>query len=207
MTELRRCEIEYKFDASHISWDEFDEFIKKGFLGTFHIIKKQVFNGFDDYWELNESVIRHRHWGQVNQLTVKLRKNKKSILNRIEQDLNFSKKTSSKDISEFLRFAGYDKSVSIKKKSVVLWLENEAGLHFTMVLYEVKSLNKEVPDKRFLEIEIEKHNNINEINAETELAILNALISKKFLLSKPMNKSLYEIYSGKTYRIYEKTCK
>jgi hypothetical protein len=206
MTELRRCEIEYKFDAGHISWEEFEEFVKNGFFDTFHIIKKQIFNGFDDYWELQDSVIRHRHWGQVNQLTVKLRKNKKSILNRIEQDLNFSKKTSSKDVSEFLRFAGYNKTVSIKKKSVVLWLENEAGLHFTMVLYEVKCLNKEIKNKRFLEIEVEKSNYIDEVQAEEELFILKGLISKKFNLSNPMNKSLYEIYSGKVYKVYEKTC-
>lgn len=201
MTKLRSCEIEYKFKADHISWEEFEKFINKNRIGTFKIINKQLFTGFDDYYKLGLSVVRHRFGGASNQLTVKLRKSKKSILNRIEQDLNFSKKTSVKDVGNFLIFSGYKLKFSLKKRAIVLWLENEAKVHFTMVLYEVFALNNPNKKRRFLEIEVEKSNDLTQDVAELELGILKHLLSKKMNFKKPLNKSLYEIFSGKSYRI------
>jgi hypothetical protein len=208
MTELRSCEIECKFKADHISWEDFEKLISKGKIGTFNITDKQLFNGFDDYYGLGESVIRHRYGGASNQLTVKLRKSKTSILNRIEQDLNFSKETTKKDVSNFLIYSGYRLNFSLKKHAIVLWLENKDNIHFTIVLYEVFALHNPTKKMRFLEIEVEKTNNLTQRAAELELGVLKRLVKKTVGVKKAMNKSLYEIFSGKSYGyLNEKSCK
>lgn len=206
--ELRACEIEYKFDAKNITFLDLETIITFNKFGPYEIIKRQFFDGFDDYYQMNKNIVRHRQWGDRSQLTIKLRKSKKSITNRIEQDLNFSKKTSIKDIANFLKFAGCRMIFKLEKSALVLWLESAEGTHFTLSLYEVHKINEPKTLRRFLEIEVEKTNNITEKQAEKELNTFKKLIETLFDLKKPLNKSLYEIFSGKNYKVYsEKDCK
>lgn len=207
MGNLKHCEIESKFDATHITWEEFESFINEA-LPYFAVQKKplllkhkQVFYGCDDYYTLAHSVVRHRWGGSTNQLTVKLRKSKKSILNRVETDLNMSRKTSVNTVSEFLKNSGYSKAFCLKKKAVILWLEDKEGISYTIALYEVFPVNKPKDKKRFLEIEVEKTNDISEDKAMTCLAGVSTTFTKSFKLKKPLQKSLYEIFSKKQYRV------
>lgn len=196
----KHSELEYKFSAENVNED--------GFL-TWSILRKPVKytnSSCPDvyYVNTNSDVVRHRWGSEAGTLTVKQRKSLTSIANRVEVDLEFAPGIVIPDITKFLTASGWKKTLTIYKDSVhVFWFEeNDASV--TLSLYTVKKLNEKTQKcgkpKTFLEVEVEKGSNLTNEAAGVLLENWKNELTTTFNLDKPMNLSLYELFSGKKYK-------
>ncbi|MDE2425599.1 MAG: hypothetical protein KGO96_06795 [Elusimicrobia bacterium] len=196
---LNNSEVELKFDASHLTLRTFQRLIKKLKTNDFlDCIASNLVEGWDDYYEQNGNIVRHRYDKfDYNQLTVKLLKDK-SIIDRIEKNISI-RYENPEDVSDFLELLGFKKSLKIYKTSDIYYFQ-EKSIIFSVVFYTIKC--KGFADKQFIEIEVEKDDKIPIKNALEFLSEIKKPIMELFKLKEPINKSLYEIYTGKKYKLY-----
>lgn len=192
-------ELEYKFDAKDVNEDDF----LRWSIGR-SPVKYTTSSCPDVYYEQNGNIIRHRWSSEAGQLTVKQRKSLKSIANRVEVDLDFALGTTILDVTKFLLASGWKRILTIFKDKVhVFWFE-EDNASITLSLYTVKKLNEKTQKceepKCFMEVEIEKGSNLTDEAAAVLLEKWKGQLQAMFVLDKPMNLSLFELFSGKTYK-------
>ncbi len=185
----RHSELEIKIDASHI-----DRLKLFKWCNQKNPIEVVYASGPDDMYVNATNVIRHRFSadGKFNQLTVKKRKSKHSTLNRLEIDLDFEPETTVSDVSSFLLALGWKKSFTIIKNAWIFVFDN-----VTVVYYN--AYRKDKPNKifTFIEVEIEKSFDLNLRKSKQLLNKWKKEIAKEFKTKEPLNKSLWEIFSGK----------
>ncbi len=183
-------EIEFKYDAQHVTHNQFNLWATS--LKPFSCKRVQ---GWDSYYRNKSHVVRHRYNDNYNALTVKLRKSSNSITDRVEVDLMIQ--GSPDDAVQFLTRTGYTKEFSLWKKAHIYHVDDN-GVEITLVIYDTKTKGK--PDGRFIEVEVEKCLNVSPRLAKKVLKKWDLILRERFGLTKPMNKSLYEIISGKAYK-------
>lgn len=216
MTNPNHSERELKFDASKVEKNSFIAWCKQ----QEHIRYLYVV-GPDTYYRQGDHAVRHRHSetksdiGNAGQLTVKRRKSHGSIMDRVEVDLEFADHIEVADVTAFLLASGWKKEFTLLKAAHIFWFERK-GIEVTVVVYEVGKVmgefqsksplisNKLVNKRLFLEIETEKSNKLNSTEAKAELNWWHNTIAKSFTIGEPLNSSLYEIYSGKKYKVMSK---
>lgn len=177
-------EIEQKYEADGVDWDKF---VKKAC--SFGPFKQLKIYGPDTYYTVGRQTLRWRAGKDKSELTVKSRYSDKSTLVREEIDLNIGG-NSSKTIIKFIRALGAKRLFRIYKDCHIFWFERKEG-SVSVVIYEVSCKGKK--KRQFIEIEAEKGQNYK---ASKKLV----RVWEKRLKLKPnkrINKSLYEIYSGK----------
>jgi adenylate cyclase class IV len=187
-------EIEYKYRADEIDMHDFDRWAKK-----FSPIRSIRIEGYDHYWRQGEFVVRHRNDSQ-NTLTVKCRKSLESIADRAEIDLHLNGATQ-EDVVQFLKLTGFRQEFSVWKKAHIFFVEDE-GVELSLVIYDVEATTGH-PELRFIEVEVEKSPKISTRKALRVLEKWDRRLRRKFGLSAPSGLSLYEIFSGKSYRLVE----
>lgn len=198
-------ELELKFAADHV--------VPKDFLRwciEHNPSRYQAEAVPDIYYAQGPSVIRHR-WlpGGAGELTVKQRKSRTSISNRVEIDLRFADGFTVNDVTAFLQHTGWKKEFTLFKDEVhMFWFDLSGGGQVNVSLYTVERLNERsgkcVDTKTFLEIEVEKG---SKYTVNSSLAILDdwrVKVQKAFNLKDPMTLSLWEIYSGRRYQVVPK---
>jgi adenylate cyclase class IV len=194
-------EIELKFDAIKVNEDAF-----VAFCMTLKPERYERVESPDVYYRKADYVIRHRLSGGGGELTVKLRKPKKSVVDRKEIDLHFSDKTTINDIQEFLKATGWKEQVSLYKKAHIFWFQHRGQPRVSVVLYDAFEMvgGNNVKHHRFAEIEVEK-GEIYSIE-ESKLLLNNwrKAMEASLPLGKLQTKSLYEIYTGRRYRTVQK---
>ena len=192
-------EIEFKFAADHITFNEFSRF----FVNNDSSKEFKDYQGLDDYYDSPDgSVIRHR-WNKqntVNEVTVKMRRTHSSIVNRIEQNIDLIPDCKQKDFEKFLELISFKKVFSLYKKAVIVWIDYKE-VEFTVSLYNVKDIKKQKSSRTFFEIEVESSNNLSDVKAENILYEFTETLKDQFKLKQPLNLSLYEIYSNKMYKV------
>jgi hypothetical protein len=196
----KHSELEYKFDAKKVNENEFL---------TWGILRKPVKylnSSCPDIYYINKNkdVVRHRWGSEAGTLTVKQRKSMTSIANRVEVDLEFAPGIVIPDITKFLIASGWKKTLTIWKDAVhVFWFE-ESDASITLSLYTVKKLHEKTQKcgkpRTFLEVEVEKGSNLTDEAAGVLLEKWKNELMTTFSLDKPMNLSLFELFSGKTYK-------
>jgi hypothetical protein len=194
--DLKHTEFELKFDASNVDTSPFVQWaMAQGPTKYIHA------KGPDEYYEQGTNVVRHRWFaGKGGEITVKRRKDANCITERQEIDLKFDESTMIWDITAFLTASGWVKTLTLNKDAHIFWY-NVNEVDVTIALYSVGLLQDGdlVEQKRFLEVEIEKHMDLNTEEALKTLSWWKARLNSSFSLSKPVNLSLYEMYSGKKY--------
>lgn len=177
-------EIEQKYKADGIDWDKF---VKK--VCSFGPFKQLKIKGPDTYYALNNQTLRWRAGKDKSEFTVKTRYSEKSTLVREEIDLNIQS-NSVKTVVRFIRALGAKKLFRIYKDCHIFWFERKEGC-VSIVIYDVSCKGKK--KKRFIEIEAEKGQDYKKSQK------LVRAWEKRLGLKprKRINKSLYEIYSGK----------
>lgn len=196
----KHVELEYKFDAKKVNENEFLTW------GILRKPTKYVSSSCPDVYYINKNkdVVRHRQGSEAGTLTVKQRKSLTSIACRVEVDLEFAPGIVIPDIAAFLTASGWKKTLTIWKNAVhVFWFE-EDNASITLSLYTVKKLHEKtqkcgVP-RTFMEVEIEKGSGITDEAAGVLLEKWKNELVTTFSLDKPMNLSLFELFSGKTYK-------
>lgn len=197
----KHTELELKFDASGISRDQF---INWGM--AFLPVSYERVKGPDIYWRQGNNTVRHRWSGGAGEMTVKSRRSTHSTTNRLEIDLRFASDTTSMDVEAFLLASGWKQEfVLFKECDIFRFLDFEDGCGVDVVYYTVGKLKEDkLIDKRsFIEIEIEKGSDLNSTRCHQVLEGWASAARDSFgsRLLKPMNKSLYEIFSGKKTKV------
>jgi hypothetical protein len=191
----KHSELELKYEACHVT-----EMAFQLWCVQHHPVAYQATSFPDHYYRRGTSVVRHRMSGGAGELTTKQRKSEDSVTDRIEIDLKFSHDTTENDVKAFIKATGWQHEVSLHKHfSHVYWFKHAAA-KLALSLYEVE----EVPAgriSRMLEIEIEKDSNITDVEANALLKMWSSVLTEDFDLGMPLDRSLYEIYTGKRYEM------
>lgn len=196
-------EIETKYSADHVEVADFVLWAKS--LQPFS--KKKV-EGYDAYYRQGKHVVRHRHGKNYNCLTVKYRKSADSIKDRVEVDMFLE--GSQEDATEWLKHTGFVKEFTIWKDAHIFHVTDEdhdGPAEISLVIYDIKPIDgiafERFSDQtqRFIEVEIEKSAKISRSKALKILSRWDKQLQKKFKLEAPLNKSLYEFYGKRQYRI------
>lgn len=189
----QHSEVELKFDAINVDQNSF-----MAFCLSYKPIKYVKAISPDVYWEQGDNIVRHRHkfQGGAGELTVKLRRSKASTTDRMEVDLTFDHTIAKGDVEKFLEASGWKKSFTLFKDADIFYFDG-GSCPVTVVLYSVVSQSG--PTRKFLEIEAEKGTSTSINQSKRIVRKWRRLLEKDFKIGKPLNQSLYEIYSGKSY--------
>jgi adenylate cyclase class IV len=196
-------EIEIKWDASSVKRSLFNKAVAD-FCKQKKLKNKLVQVAAFDYYHSSKDghVARHRSGAGTNELTVKSRISKNSTTIRREINLKLAKETSPIEVQEAMEEWGFTDNLPIFKDCDIYFI-NDGKYVVDIVWYKVSSPRVVGPDKIFIEVEV--HN----APEKSSMRILNNW--KKFLYANfeitdknIINESLYEIYSGKRYRMSRK---
>jgi adenylate cyclase class IV len=154
--------------------------------------------GFDYYYESKAGFVgRHRHGVVTNELTTKARISAKSTTVRAETNLRLAKSTSPLQVREFFLELGFPKVLPVYKDCDIYFIQ-EGRYTVDVVWYRVTCQSSKPRD--FLEVEVQGG------SVRESLSVLDRW--KKFMYKEfgigdadIVNESLYEIYSGKRYRM------
>ncbi len=199
----RTSEIEFKFNANHVT--------EAAFLawGVTQNPESYEHTSWPDlYYAQEDSIVRHRWSDGAGELTVKRRKSQKSITDRVEVDLKFGPDVKCSDVSMFLTASGFKRVLTLFKEFVHVFRIKNRGAEVTVALYEVDALDerthKRVKVKRFIEVEVEKGGPLSDRDAMIMLEKYRDALTTQFKLDSPVTESLFEIYTGRRYKILSK---
>lgn len=198
----KHTELEYKVEADEVDNSAFIKWVM-----TKEPTRYEHIYGPDLYYHQGDHVIRHRWSGGPGELTVKRRKSADNTFDREEIDLHFADDTNLNDITSFLQATGWKREFTIFKDAHIFWFERN-GITISVVIYEAGRLHEQSGDvierAKFIEVEVEKGSNISNEHSQSILDEWLTMIRNRFPIGKPVNFSLYELYSGKRYTLTEK---
>lgn len=125
-------------------------------------------------------------------LTVKQRTSTRNLLNRKEVDLHIHHNVDTDDVAGLFGLLG-GKFEFVIRKQYYVWMLKRGPEEICLALYDVCDAVCE-NERRFLEVEIEKHSEISQKDGLTLLNYWIDMVQGRFQLEKPVNKSLYEMY-------------
>jgi len=188
-------EIEIKWNAQRVKRSDFNLALRRHLRGKKW--KLVTIAGFDYYHINGPFVLRHRHGSKTNELTVKARTSKRSTTVRKEVNVTLPPSVSPMLIREMMSELGFNKILPIYKDCDIYFVQ-DGDFVVDIVWYRASCDG----DRRMDLIEVEIH----EAPIKVSIDMLNKW--KKFLNesfgltdSDIINDSLYEIYSGKRYRV------
>lgn len=191
-------EIEYKWDGEVILPAHF-----KHICMGFNPVSYTQSSVPDVYYTQGENVVRHRWSGGAGELTSKRRKSATSITDRAEVDLKFASNHTVKDVTEFLRITGWKRLFTLFKDQCHVYTFETKDALVTVAYYGVERLNEKTQKcvglRHFIEVEVEKGSRLSDRAALELLDQWRTKLERVFMLGKPLTKSLFEIYSNRTY--------
>lgn len=194
--ELKRSEIECKFECNELTLHEFTSFMGHEFPWLMREYKKVA--GWDAYYVQGDNVVRHRVDGRRKRsvLTVKRRKSEDSLIDRHEIDMPVADQVPPADVTGFLLMTGWKHLFTINKESFIYHVDEvEPKASVCVALYDVWTDAQEREDgRRFLEIEVEKDSDISMKEAKKLLEDWKELFQVAFGFDDPLNQSLFEMY-------------
>jgi hypothetical protein len=207
-------ELELKFD---LTTDDMDvKLLRRRFLSTlskdFTLDKVYTITSPDVYYRQGKNVLRFRADPKkvAGELTVKLRTSKQSIANRVEVDLHLSKKTTDDDVRAFLAATGWGVELAIDKTSTIVHIGStrlfpgqKRSPPTILAFYVVNLVSEPGVVRAFLEVELDKDHLTDLRGAEKHLRNWHRYFLNAFpnFPREPVGKSLYELYTGKTYQM------
>ena len=186
-------ELEIKYDATGTSLLEFERTLN---LMT-HVTDKVQVEGEDFYYSQGENVVRFRYPFNAEgaELTVKVRKSKDSIQDRHEVDLPLGL-VSPNQVDRFMELSGWKRECALHKVASIYTIRTPGHPDVILAYYIINGA------KTFLEVEVEKSVLVSIEEAEKTLATWNWLLTRNLHKLTPIpNLSLYEYYTGKSYKV------
>ncbi len=203
----RYAEIEYKWDAdqANIHAPDFNRVCMA--WGPSKYTSTTV---PDVYYQQGKNVVRHRWRGPgAGELTVKQRKGRDQIVDRVEVDLFFADDMRLTDVQEFLRVSGFKRTLSLFKDCCHVFWFHENGVEIVVAYYGVEKLDEKKRTRsglrHFIEVEVSKDSRLTDVQAMALLDRWKAKMQASFLsLGNPIKFSLYELYTGNKYTTEKK---
>ncbi len=190
-------EIEIKWNAGKVERERFNLTIRKYIRVNKRKSSKLMIAGFDYYYPSKRGAPRHRHGSTTNELTIKARLSKDSTTRRREINLKLAKDTSPIQVQDFMKELGLGKVLPIFKDCDIYFITD--GKYVVDVVWYLVKVDG-FADRIFIEVEV------HQAPVGASIALLNKW--KRWLKaefgvedSDIEQKSLYEIYSGKTYNM------
>lgn len=201
MADLK--EIEIKWDAKELVRSTFksrmDDFLSKNLYKN----EQKSAQGFDYYYESETGrVARHRHGTDINEITVKARLSSKSTTVRHEANVKLAIDMPVTEVECALSLMGFNYSFSIYKDCDIYFIhDGKAEVSIVWYVITVPQSKYKAPPRTFFEIEV---HNVPERESLKILKKWKKMVAENLLsLSEKMiiPESLYEIYTGKKYRL------
>jgi adenylate cyclase class IV len=196
MAELK--EVETKWDAEVIPRHIYNKAIRLFLRGKKVPYRFLQVDGFDYYFTSKTGhTLRHRVSKNTNELTVKARLSKKSIKIRMEGNIRLTKDNDLKEVHGTYKLLGFKEDVSLYKDCDIYFLK-DGKADISIVWYLVKKAG--FKDRALMEVEV---HGITEKKSMKKLKQWEQIMYQLFKLSDKdiINQSLYEMYSGKQYRM------
>lgn len=178
-------EIEFKFDAENISFNDFSDVIEK-LKPTNHTIV----SSYDDFFvNENDDFIRYRHNDNTQELTIKRKTSNYNNVERIEVNMSLLPQDFS-TINAFVELLGYTHNFKIYKTAKIYWIDNVVICYYMVYDENMYELN------RFIEIEANEHMEFkNELEAWDTIKFYEEKLKSIGINSKKrLRKSLFEMY-------------
>lgn len=196
-------EIEIKWDASQVKREDYNQKLRSLLSKQKLKFKFKKAAGFDYYYENADGrVARHRQGADVNEITIKARLSKKSSTIRHEANVKLANDMPVTEVETALNLMGFNHSIAIYKDCDIYFInQGKAEISIVWYVVTVPRSKYKVPPKVFFEIEV---HNVPEKQSLKILKSWKKNIAEKLLGLKDsdvINESLYEIYTGKRYRI------
>lgn len=192
----RHSEVEVKFSADKVTNEAYHKLVHDFELTRCAVKKYVAVRGTDTFYKIHDSVLRYRTDGGPGCLTYKARKSDESIVDRVEIDLPFSDEVQPRDVHKTMQYLKAKKLFSIEKLSLIYHTEGivkNQEYEATLALYDVMAEGQ--PNRRFLEVEVERHNKISPDDAKLALVAWRRVIQKELDVGPLMNEGLFQIYS------------
>lgn len=212
--DTHQVELELKYDGTFVPLSIYHSFVDEVCIKESALADYKEALQRKDYYFTNKDgdVVRYREGGSTdNTITVKCRKSDKDITLRHEVDLALKADghgLKGEDLSKvegFFRLLGFKREFSILKNSYIYTIKRYAGSTVVLALYDVVKLDKnDEPGpryQRYLEVEVEKGCYKDLAEGDQELKIWKSLIEHHLQLGKPLNQSLFEIFTNKQYKV------
>ena len=186
---MRFKEIEFKFDASDISLNNF-----KSFVEELKPTNQVIVSSYDDYFVNDEgNFIRYRHNNNSQELTIKRKLCDHNNNERVEVNLPIVPQDF-RTVQRFSELLGYQHNFSIYKVCQIYWIDKAVLCYYLVYDENMKELN------RFIEIEANEHLQFKD---ESEALGLIKLYEDKLRglgihCKKRLKKSLFEMYRRDT---------
>lgn len=200
-------ELELKFRADDIQPQDFVAWCgSTGCMTSYRTVKSP-----DVYYRQGKNVLRFRGQpgGYGATITVKKRTSRRSTTNRLEIDVPVDESVSDEDLKAFLEQTGWEPELSIIKESHIIIIDD------FVFSEELKGENRSPPvclafytvwdnvdmtsPRSFLEVEVEKA--YVDDRAPIFLELWRRCLTRVFGLPDPLNRSLYELFTGKRYEM------
>jgi adenylate cyclase class IV len=196
-------EIEIKWDASSLSRAAYNKKVTEFLSKHSYKAEGKHAYGFDYYYESDSGrVARHRQGSDLNEITIKARLSNKSTTVRHEANIKITEDMPVTEVERALNLMGFNHSFSIYKDCDIYFIQDgKAEISIVWYVITVPKSQYKVAAKTFFEIEV--HNvpekeSLKILNKWKKMLAENVLeLSKKDIISE----SLYEIYTGKKYRL------
>lgn len=196
-------EIEIKWDANKIKREVFNKKIISYLTKSKREYTFKPASGFDYYYESETGrVARHRHGIDINELTIKARISNESTTIRHEANIKMTADMPVTEVERGLSLMGFNHSIAIYKDCDIYFVtDGKATIDIVWYIVSVPKSKYKVPHRAFFEIEV------HGLPEEESLKMLNKwkkLVAEKVLIlsdKEIVSESLYEIYSGKKYRL------
>lgn len=189
MKNTRHKEIEFKYDATSVSLNQFNKAVVA--LKPKRIM---TIGGWDHYYSNGKGHFRHRLDKKRPELTSKRRINKGSVTNRDEINIHLEPGTKPTDMRKLMECAGFPFDFAIFKTSTIHFFKDVDVCHYTVYDQKRRKIGQ------FIEIEFMTHikNKKTSYKMKRIREFEKALSSLGLNPSKRLNKSLFEIYSTAT---------
>lgn len=192
----KHLELEYKFAADGVDPVKFDQALRLLLPDETVCV-----NVRDTYYLDTESdeTCRHRAVdGGYQELTTKSRKSLDSLRERTEVNIKIDPTTTNEDVVQFMYMMGYVQEIRLDKPDCAVYSFHNGDAEVEVALYTVghggQPGDKLVDPRTFVEVEVS-----GEMDQEKAVELLDewkAFLQETFKLGEPLNKSLFEMYSG-----------
>lgn len=196
-------EIEMKWDAKGLERSNFNLLMKKFLMKNSFSNEFKNAYGFDYYYESETGrVARHRSGIDINEITIKARLSSKSTVVRHEANVKLTADMPVTEVECALNLMGFHHAFSIYKDCDIYFIQ-DGNAEISVVWYRITMAQSKYksPPRTFFEIEV---HNVPEKQSLKILKKWKKMIAEN-TLSLPntsvIPESLYEIYTGKRYRL------
>jgi adenylate cyclase class IV len=165
---IELTELEFKYDGADIKRSKFVEFAQAN-----SPVKRVEVSGWDYYYSgtgLPFEFIRFREGGDVNELTIKMKKEEKNNNSRFELDLPLGSKAALWMIEKFVGLFGFSENFRVFKYCDIYWFEK-----VDIVFYIIYNKDMNEVGRR---VEIEARKDYPFKSAEEGLAEVKAMEAK-----------------------------